>query len=72
MHSAATMDLAGAYIAIHSHIMEQSIISHLAMTLAYRVDDGCTDDSASDADSLPGLVNDSDDDDDNNEEADMV
>ena len=71
MDSAATMDVAGAYIAIHSHIMEQNILSHPAMTLAYRGDDGCTDESASDADSMPGLVNDSDDEDDD-DEADMV
>ena len=32
MNSDATMDVAGAYIAIHSHIMKQSILSHPAMT----------------------------------------
>ena len=42
------------------------------MTLMYRGDDGYTDESASDEDSMPGLVNDSDDDDDMEEEADVV
>ena len=41
------------------------------MTLLYRGDDGYTDDLASDDDSMPGLVNDSDDED-NDEEADVV
>jgi hypothetical protein len=71
LDSAATMDMPGGYLAIHSQIMEQSILSHPAMTLAYRRDDGSTDGSASDEDSMPGLVNDSDDEDDD-EEADMV
>ena len=61
LNSAATMDMPGGYLAIHSQIMEQSILSHPAMTLAYRRDDGSTDGSASDEDSMPGLVNDSDD-----------
>jgi hypothetical protein len=71
LDSAATMDVTGASLAIHYHLMKQSILSHPAMTLAYRGDDGITDGSDSDADSIPGLVNDSDEKDDD-EEADMV
>ena len=41
------------------------------MTLAYRRDGGSTDGSASDENSMPGLVDDSDDEDDD-EKADMV
>ena len=71
LDSAANIDMTGGYIAIHFHIMEQSILSHPAMTLAYRRDDGSTDGSASDEDSMPGLVNDSEDENDD-EEADMM
>jgi hypothetical protein len=71
LNSAATMDVAGSYLAIQSQSMEQSILLHPAKTLAYRGDDGSTDGSASDADSMPGLVNDYDDEGDD-EKADMV
>ena len=71
MDSAANMDMAGAYITIHPTNMEQNILSHPNMTLMYRGDDGYTDESASDEDSMPGLVNYSDDADDE-EEADVV
>ena len=60
LDSAATMDVAGAYLATHYQFMEQSILSHPVMTLAYRDDDGSTDGSESDADSMPELVNDTD------------
>ena len=71
MDSAANMDVAGAFISIFPTTMEQNILSHPNMTLMYRSDDGYTDESDSDEDSMPGLVNDSDDDDDE-EEADIV
>ena len=71
MDSAANMDVAGAYITIHSTNMEQNILSHPNMTLIYRGDDGYTDESASDEDSMPELFNDSDDEDDE-EEADVI
>jgi hypothetical protein len=60
LDSAATMDVAGAYLATHYQFMERSILSHPVMTLAYRGDDGSTDGSESDADSMPELVNDTD------------
>ena len=60
-------DVAGAFPTIHPTNMEQNILSHPNMTLMYRCDDGYTDDSFSDEDSMPGLVNDSDDDDDEEE-----
>jgi hypothetical protein len=66
------MDVAGAYLAIHYQFMEQSILSHPAMTLADRDDDGSTDGSESDADGMPGLVNDTDDEDDDDKDAAMV
>ena len=71
LDSAATMDANGAYFSIQHSNMEQNILSHPNMSLLYRGDDGYTDDSASDDDSMPGLVNDSDDED-NDEEADVV
>ena len=71
MDSAANMDVAGAYITLHPTNLEQNILSHPNMTLMYRGDDGYTDESASDEDSMPGLVNDSDDEDDE-EKADGV
>jgi hypothetical protein len=71
LNSAATINMAGGYFPIQSKSMEQSILSHPAMTLAYRRDDDSTDGSASDEDSMPGLVNDSEDEYDN-EEADMI
>jgi hypothetical protein len=64
MDSSATMNMTGGHLALQPHYMEQSILSHPAMTLAYRRNDGSTDGSASDEDSMPGLVNDSDDEDD--------
>ena len=63
LNSAANMNATGAYISIQHSNMEQNIMSHPNMTLLYRGDDGYTDDSASDDDSMPGLVNDSDDED---------
>jgi hypothetical protein len=70
LDSAAIMNLPSGYLAIESQIIEQSILSHPAMTSAYSRDDVSTDGSASDADSMLGLVNDSDDED-VDEEADM-
>jgi hypothetical protein len=71
LDSAATMDVAGAYLVIHYQFIEQSILSHPSMTVAYRNVDGSTGGSESYADNMPGLVDDSDEKDEN-EDADMV
>ena len=63
LDSAATVNANVAYTSIQHSNVEQSLLSHPNMTLMYREEDGYTDDSASDEDSMPGLVNDSDDED---------